>query len=111
MAAPHTAVTPAATIASANDADAIVAPAVVDAVAADMSAPEIGAMNVPPLLHSESILTKTSFIDDALMMPAKVPVPTSEMAMSDMMSSREVGHVGKCYHRVDYNAGNGAKGE
>ena len=46
IAAPQMAVTPAATIASAKDAEAIVAPAVVEAVAADINAPAIGATMV-----------------------------------------------------------------
>ena len=86
IAAPHTAATPAATIASPNDADAMVAPAVVDAVAADMSEPAIGAMNVPPLLQPSSIPTSTSLIDEALMIPANVPVPTSKIAIPDIFS-------------------------
>ena len=79
--------TPAARIASANEAEAIVAPAVVEAVAADISAPAIGAINVPPLLQWANISTNTSLMAEALMIPANVPVPTSKIAIPDIFSN------------------------
>ena len=45
IAAPQTAEIPIANIVSANEEEASVAPAVVDAVAADINAPDIGAIN------------------------------------------------------------------
>lgn len=87
MAAPQMAVTPAAKMASPKEAEAMVAPAVVEAVAADISAPAIGAINVPPLLQPASKPTSTSLIAEALMIPANVPVPTSKMAMPDIFSN------------------------
>lgn len=54
IAAPHTGLTPAASTVWANDADAIVAPAVVEAAAADMRIPESGA--IVDFLDYESVV-------------------------------------------------------
>lgn len=69
----------------ANEADAIVAPAVVDAVAAHINVPERGAIMVPPLLQPASRFISMSFIVEAFITPAKAPVPIRSMAMVDIL--------------------------
>ena len=85
IAAPHTAATPAPRMDCANEADAIVAPAVVDAVAAHINVPERGAIMVPPLLQPASRFISMSFIVEAFITPAKAPVPIRSMAMVDIL--------------------------
>lgn len=80
IAAPHMPEIPAARIAGANEAEAIVAPAVVDAVAADMIIPDRGASNGSPIALPESASTSSPFTYDAFIMPAIVPVPISKTA-------------------------------
>ena len=85
IAAPEMFETPLAKMASENDALAIVAPAVAEAVAALIKAPVIGASKIPPPLHPAKRVTITSLMTEALITPAIVPVPMSKTAMPDIV--------------------------
>ena len=77
IAAAQTALTPAARTVCANEAEAIVAPAVVLAEAALIRIDETGAISAAPPSHPAIRLISRSFTADALMTPAIVPVPQS----------------------------------
>ena len=87
MAAPQTPLIPAAIIISANDEEATVAPAVVEAVAADINTPETGANKISPIFVCDNASNKTSLIEEALITPAIVPVPTNRIETFDIFLS------------------------
>ena len=86
IAAAQTAFTPAARTVWANEADAMVAPAVVLAEAAHIRMDEIGASNTAPPSHPAINPISKSYTAEAFMIPAIVPVPTRSTAIGDIFS-------------------------
>ena len=84
MAAPHAAEIPTARIASAKEAEARVAPAVVEAVAADINAPDTGAIIISLKWACSSSCRIQSFRVEFLITPAIVPVPIKSTATVDI---------------------------
>ena len=80
IAAPDIGATPEAIIAGANVADAIVAPDVVDAVAADINIPDIGANVNAGIFIASSIDIVVACNVEAFIIPATVPVPIKSIA-------------------------------
>ena len=90
IAAPAIGVTPDAIIAGANVADAIVAPAVVDAVAADINIPDIGANKNAGICIASSIDIVVVCNVEAFIIPATVPVPIKSIATGIIFESPNV---------------------
>ena len=86
-AAPHMAVMPEAKMLGANDADAIVAPAVVEAVAADINIPDSGASNRRDASPWPSSDISRLVSVEALTIPAMAPVLTRSTATTDIFSN------------------------
>ena len=70
-----------------KEAEAIVAPAVVEAVAAAIKMEEKGAIILPPTFHPCRKVMTTSFKSEAEMTPARVPVPTRSRATGAILES------------------------
>ena len=83
-------ITPDAIIAGANVADAIVAPAVVDAVAADINIPDIGANKNAGICIAFNIDIVVVCNVEAFIIPATVPVPIKSIATGIILESPNV---------------------